>query len=96
MEVLLDVDLEKLSDCRRLRKPESVLSPLLLLIPGKSEVSLLAQDEVREERISVNPGAGIVLVLADLERLVTLWDLDIDGLRFFPDRFLILVQNLKS
>jgi len=73
-----------------------VLSPLLLLIPGKSEVSLLAQDEVREERISVNPGAGIVLVLADLERLVTLGDLDIDGLRFFPDRFLILVQNLKS
>ena len=73
-----------------------MLSPLLLLIPGKSEVSLLAQDEVREERISVNPGAGIVLELADLERLVTLGDLDIDGLRFFPDRFLILVQNLKS
>ena len=44
----------------------------------------------------MNPGAGIVLELADLERLVTLGDLDIEGLRFFPDRFLILVQNLKS
>jgi len=83
-----------LSDCRRLRNPESVLSPLLLLIPGKREVSLLAQDEVREESISVNP--GIALELADLDRLVTLGDLDMAGLRFFPERFLIREQNLKS
>jgi len=63
-------------------------------MPGKREVSLLAQDEVREESISVNP--GIALELADLDRLVTLGDLDMAGLRFFPERFLIREQNLKS
>ena len=73
-----------------------MLSPLLLLIPGKREVSLVAQDEVREERNSVKPGPGIALELADLERLVTLGDLDREGLRFLPERFLIRVQNLKS
>ena len=73
-----------------------MLSPLLLLIPGKREVSLVAQDEVLEERNSVKPGPGIALELADLERLVTLGDLDREGLRFLPERFLIRVQNLKS
>ena len=72
-----------------------MLSPLLLLIPGKSEVSLLAQDEVREKR-SVSTGPGIALELVDLERLDTLTDRESDGLRFFPDKCLILVQNLKS
>jgi len=57
---------------------------------------LLAQDEVREERNCVRPGPCIALELADLERLVTLGDRDMDGLRFLPERFLIRVQNLKS
>ena len=92
MEDRLEVDRDKLSESLRLWKPESELSPLLVLMAGKSEESLFAQEEVREMS-SVK--AGTVLELTDRDRLVVLGDLDSAGLRFllFPDKCRILVQK---
>ena len=83
-----------MSDNLKLWNPESELSPLLLLMLGNNEVSLFAHEDVLEN-ISVK-AAGVVLELADLDRLDRLGVRDSEGLLFLPDRFLILVQKWKS
>ena len=53
----------------------------------------MAHEDVLEN-ISVK--AGVVLELADLDRLDRLGVRDSEGLLFLPDKFLILVQKWKS
>ena len=54
----------------------------------------MAHEDVLEN-ISVK-AAGVVLELADLDRLDRLGVRDSEGLLFLPDKFLILVQKWKS